>query len=445
MPWSPSSWRKHKVKQQPVYRDEAALAEVLRLIHASPPLVAPPEIEVLRRQLAEAARGERFVLQGGDCAERFVDCTPEAITAKLKILLQMSLVLTVGTQRPTIRIGRIAGQYAKPRSSDFEERDGRRLPVFRGDNVNSFEDDPVSREPDPERLLRGLHHASMTLNYLRTLLATGFANIHHPENWDLSLFPRSPQRDRYEEVVRDLPSVLALLEGRPASEPRPSDDFFTSHEGLILSLEEAMTRFVPESQAYYNLGAHMLWIGDRTRDLDGAHVEYFRGIRNPIGLKWGPSADPDEMVDVIRTLIAGDPLPGRVTVISRFGADRVEALLPKAIQAVKRAGLPVLWTADPMHGNTVLSREGVKTRDFGAILTEVRRSFAIHRSEGTCLGGVHFELTGDHVTECIGGAVGVQESDLKLQYETFCDPRLNYSQSLEMAFVTSEILAAARR
>lgn len=438
--WHPASWRSRPIKQQPVYEDEKALGDVLGIIRSYPPLVFASEVEGLRRQMAEAAEGRTFLLQGGDCAERFQDCTPDAIMKKLKILLQMSLVLSHGARQPIIRVGRVAGQYAKPRSTDFEERGGLRLPVFRGDNINSFETDPVGRTPDPDRLLQGYHTASMTLNYIRTLLSTGFTDIHHSSRWDLSSFPHSPQKEMYEKVLVRMQEALSLAEtvGGVREEALGHADFFTSHEGLLLGLEEALTRYEPALGGYYNLGAHMLWIGDRTRDLDGAHIEYFRGIRNPIGIKWGPSADPDEMVAIVKRLNPTGT-PGRITIITRFGIDHVESHLPRAISAVTKAGLPVLWSADPMHGNAVMTKDGVKTRDFAAILAELKACFEVHRASGTRLGGVHFELTGENVTECTGGAAGVQEADLKRQYETFCDPRLNYSQSLEMAFLIADI------
>lgn len=437
--WSPASWRTRPIKQQPTYEDAKALMEVLRAIRSYPPLVFVGEIEKLKRQLAEAAAGRRFVLQGGDCAERFQDCTPEAITSKLKILLQMSVVLSYGARRPIVRIGRIAGQYAKPRSNDFETVDGQTLPVFRGDNINSFEPDPVLRQPDPRRLLTGYHTASMTLNYVRAMITGGFADLHHPENWNLGFFGKTAQKQRYEGVVANILDAVAFMQsfGGLREEMLGTVDFFTSHEGLLLGFEEAMTREL--RGRYYNLGAHMLWIGDRTRDLDGAHIEYFRGIANPIGIKWGPGADPDLMVKLLQRLNP-DNEPGRITIITRFGAGKIASCLPSAIEAVARAGLEVLWSSDPMHGNAIKTKNDIKTRDFDAILVELRQAFEIHARFGSRLGGVHFELTGDDVTECTGGAEGIREEDLVRQYETFCDPRLNYNQSLEMAFLISSIL-----
>lgn len=445
--WSPSSWRSRPIKQQPQYSDETLLQGILATIRAYPPLVFAGEVDNLKKQLAQAAAGQRFVLQGGDCAERFVDCTPEAISSKLKILLQMSVVLCYGARRPVVRIGRIAGQYAKPRSQDFEQAtDGSVLPVFRGDNINSFEPDPLLRRPDPRRLLTGYHTASLTLNYLRALIAGGFADLHHPENWNLGFFSKSPQRQRYESVVANIQDAVTFMEsfGGLREERLGSVDFFTSHEGLLLGFEEAMTRAVEANGRYYNLGAHMLWIGDRTRDIDGAHIEYFRGIANPIGIKWGPSADPLTMVELIRSLNPGNE-PGRITIITRFGQGKVAAYLPAAIAAVRRAGLSVLWSSDPMHGNVIKTGNNIKTRDFDAILGELKQCFDIHAQENSVLGGVHIELTGEDVTECTGGSEGIGEADLSRQYETFCDPRLNYSQSLEMAFLISSILSEGRR
>jgi len=439
--WSPTSWRSRPIQQQPTYQNHDELARSLTTIASYPPLVFVGEVENLRRQLAEASQGRRFILQGGDCAERFQDCNPEAITSKLKILLQMSVVLSYGARQPVIRIGRIAGQYAKPRSSDTETVDGVSIPVFRGDNINSFEPDPEGRRPDPRRLTQSYYAASMTLNYVRAMITGGFADLHHPENWNLSFVGKSAHRQRYEQVVANIRDAVAFMEsfGGVREETLGSVDFFTSHEGLLLGFEEAMTRYVPHLGRYYNLGAHMLWIGDRTRSIDGAHIEYFRGIANPVGIKWGPSADPAEMVKIIKAL---DPKnePGRITIITRFGASQVDKCLPAAIDAVRQAGLNVLWSSDPMHGNVIKTKNGIKTRDFDAIMAELTACFQGHRKHGSRLGGVHFELTGEDVTECTGGAEGIGEGDLSRNYETFCDPRLNYSQSLEMAFVIANIM-----
>ena len=444
-PWSPSSWRAKPIKQQPHYEDAQALAVALETIRGYPPLVFVGEVDNLRRQLAEAAAGERFLLQGGDCAERFQDCTPETITSKLKILLQMSVVLAYGARQPVIRVGRIAGQYAKPRSVGTEVVDGVTLPVFRGDNINSFEPDANGRKADPNRLLQSYYSASMTLNYLRAMITGGFADLHHPQNWDLSFVGKSSQRERYGQVVANIQDAVAFMAsfGGIREERLGSVDFFTSHEGLLLGFEEAMTRPWSASGRHYNLGAHMLWIGDRTREISGAHIEYFRGIANPIGIKWGPSADPEEMAQLLKALNPNNEA-GRLTIITRFGDSKVATYLPAAVAAIRRHNLQVLWSSDPMHGNIIKTKDGVKTRDFDAILGELRDCFRIHRELGGRLGGVHFEMTGEDVTECTGGAAGLGEGDLTRNYETFCDPRLNYSQALEMAFVISGIMRGER-
>ena len=441
--WTPRSWRTKPIQQQPRYRDEQALETVLAKVRSYPPLIFVGEVTKLKKQIAAAAAGERFLLQGGDCAERFVDCTPEAITSKIKILLQMSVVLSYGARQPVTRVGRIAGQYAKPRSSELETVDGTEMPAFRGDNINSFDADPTARQPDPGRLLQSYHTASMTLNYIRAMIAGGFADLHHPENWDLRFMSHSRQRARYESVVENVRDAIAFMNsfGGLVEDKVGSIDFFTSHEGLLLGFEEAMTRTV--EGRHYNLGAHILWIGDRTRQLGGAHIEYFRGIENPVGIKWGPAADVEEMIEIVHTLNPSNEA-GRITLITRFGHDQVKSCLPKAVKAVKKAGLNVLWSSDPMHGNVIKTKDGTKTRDFDAILSELTQCFATHKDLGSHLGGVHFELTGEDVTECTGGSEGIQESDLSRSYETFCDPRLNYSQSLEMAFVISSILKDRR-
>lgn len=439
--WSPATWRQYPIAQQPTYSNQNRVQEVLTTIRQYPPLVSYGEVDLLKQQLAEAAQGQRFLLQGGDCAERFVDCNPRTITGKLKILLQMSVVLAYSARCPIIRIGRIAGQYAKPRSQDTEVVNNQTIPVYRGDNINSFEANAAARQPDPDRMLQGYHSASLTLNYIRAMITGGFADLHHPENWNLSSFDRSPHKRRYEQVIQNIHDAVAFMSsfGGAKEESLGSVNFFTSHEGLLLGFEEAMTRFTGKMKNYYNLGAHMLWIGDRTRNIKGAHVEYFRGIANPIGVKWGPSSSPQELVDLLKILNPNNEW-GRITLITRFGSDKVRECLPRVIDAVQKANLRVLWTSDPMHGNVVKTKHDMKTRNFDAILEELRQSFAIHQQKGTYLGGVHFELTGDEVTECVGGSEGIREEDLQTQYETFCDPRLNYSQSLEMAFLISSML-----
>lgn len=439
--WSPDSWRHRPIKQQPEYESQQALDEVLEKIRELPPLVFHGEVDALKLRLAKAGRGEHFLLQGGDCAERFLDCNRESITRKLKILLQMSVVLCYGARKPIIRVGRIAGQYAKPRSNSTEKLGDQDIPVYRGDIINSFQASLAARRPDPSRMLQAYFLSSASLNYIRALTKGGFADLHHPHNWDLGFVQQTPKRTEYEKIVSNIQDAIVFMESLGSHEEKLSSvEFYTSHEGLLLPLEQALTQFVPERQSYYNLGAHMLWIGDRTRQLDGAHVEFFRGVANPIGVKLGPSSDANEVIEIIHTLNP-DNEEGKINLITRYGQARVKDHLPDLIQKVKKAGLHVVWSTDPMHGNAIKAANGVKTRDFNAILSEVKDTFAVHRKAGTPLGGIHFELTGDDVTECIGGAAGITEEALAKNYETYCDPRLNYSQSLEMAFLISKILA----
>lgn len=411
------------------------LARLRRL----PPLVVPGEITRLRGLLAEAAAGRRFLLQGGDCAERFQDCTPEAIEGKLRVLLQMSVALTHGGRKPVVRVGRIAGQFAKPRSKPTELIQGRELPSYRGDLINGLEPDPASRRPDPGRMLEAYYHSAATLNHLRALTASGFADLHHPERWELP--GGSGEVPAYRRTLDQVRESLDFLEalGGIQRDVLERIDFFTSHEALLLPYEEALTRWSGEEGGTYNLGAHTLWVGERTRQLDGAHLEYLRGLRNPLGVKVGPSATPDHLVALL-DLLDPDREPGRITLISRFGATRIQAALPPLVAAVRATDHPVLWSCDPMHGNGVESASGLKTRDFAAILAELRLAFELHRAQGSHLGGVHIELTGEAVTECTGGTERLSEADLSKAYETGCDPRLNGTQSLEMAFLIAEMI-----
>jgi 3-deoxy-7-phosphoheptulonate synthase len=443
--WSPASWRAFPVSQQPTYRDAAAVTRALARVAELPPRVASGEVLALREQLARAARGEAFVLQGGDCAERFEDCERGRIEAKLKILLQMSLVMTWGGRVPVVRIARMAGQYAKPRSSDTEVIDGVELPSYRGDHVHGAAPTPAAREPDPARLVEASLLASATLNYARALLDGGFADLHNPQHWDLGFVQDLKQRAEYEAVVVRLLDAIDFVESTGVRAPSlQTVELFTSHEGLLLPWEEAQTVRVGDS--WFNLGAHMLWIGDRTRQLDGAHVEYFRGIANPIGVKVGPSLAPEDLVALLAAL-EPDDRPGRLTLITRLGAGGgVGAHLPRFIEAVRASGRRnALWSCDPMHGNTVKTSSGIKTRHFDSVLAELRESVAVHATCGSRLGGVHFELTGDDVTECVGGPQKLSEHDLARCYESGCDPRLNYAQSLEMAFLLARQLAERRR
>ncbi len=425
--------------QQPDYADPSELEAVLARLRRLPPLVVPQEVDRLRSLLAEAAAGRRFLLQGGDCAEQFKDCTPESIEGKLRVLLQMSVALTHGGRKPVVRVGRIAGQFAKPRSKPTETVGGRDLPSYRGDLINGLGADEVVRRPDPGRMLEAYFHASATLNHLRALTAGGFADLHHPERWELpGGTGQVPEYRRTLDHVRESLDFLEAL-GGVQRDVLERIDFFTSHEALLLPYEEALTRWVDDASAYYNLGAHTLWVGERTRQLDGAHIEYLRGLRNPIGVKVGPSASPEHLLALLEHLDPGRE-PGRITLISRFGAAKIQAALPPLLKAVQDTGRPVLWSCDPMHGNGIESAGGLKTRDFGAILSELRQAFEIHRTHGSHLGGVHIELTGEAVTECTGGSEGLSEADLAKSYETGCDPRLNGTQSLEMAFLIAEMM-----
>ncbi len=438
-PWEPDSWRSRTAAQAVEYEDAGELHAAVETLRALPPLVTSFEVERLRAQIADAQEGKRFVLQGGDCAESLADCRPDPIAAKLKILLQMSMVLVHAGERPVVRIGRFAGQYAKPRSSPTETRDGLTLPSYFGDLVNRPGFDPSSRRADPWLLVDGYKHAALTLNFIRSLVDGGFADLHHPEYWDLSFLqsaklPESVRQD-YERTVREVGNAMRFMQalGEDKVEELTRVEFFTSHEGLNLWYESALIRKVPRRDGHYDLSTHLPWIGERTRQLDGAHVELFRGIRNPVGIKVSAKADPKEVLALIEALNPDDQ-PGKVVLISRMGAGAVRDALPPLIEAVKRSGRRVLWVSDPMHGNTISTSNGFKTRDFDAIASELDAVMAVHEAQGTYFGGVHFELTGDDVTECIGGAGGLTEDDLATNYATLCDPRLNYAQALEVAF-----------
>lgn len=441
--WTPTTWRSRPASQQPTYPDQGRLDQAIAELSTLPPLVTSWEIERLKSQLAEAAAGHRFLLQGGACAERFDQCSASVITNKLKVLLQMSLVLTYGLKRRIIRVGRFAGQYAKPRSSDTETRDGVTLPSYRGDLVNGPEFTESARVPDPDRLVRGYEISSLTLNFIRSLVEGGFADLRHPEYWDLDFVEHSPRAREYQKMVESISDSIRFMEtlADSRSEEISRVDFFTSHEGLHLPYEEAVTRQVPRREGWYNLGTHLPWLGMRTCEIDGAHVEYYRGIRNPIGVKIGPAMTPEWLTELIEVL---DPEgePGRLTLIHRFGNQKVADGLPPLIRAATETGRRVVWCCDPMHGNTETTAEGIKTRRFDNILGEVEQSFDIHREMGSYLGGIHFELSGDNVTECVGGARGLVEADLRRAYESRVDPRLNYEQSLEMALLIARKMAS---
>ena len=423
------------------YPDAAAVAGVVGRLRRLPPLVTSFEIEHLRSLLSEAEEGRRFVLQGGDCAEAFEDCTSPRIASTLKVLLQMSLVLVHALRRPVVRVGRFAGQYAKPRTSATETREARgervTLPSYFGDLINGAEFDARSRAPDPERMIRGYSHAALTLNFVRSLVDGGFADMHHPEYWDLSFLRHASlsesQRREYDAMVGSILDGLGrATEGGRRDEARA--EFFTSHEGLNLHYEAAQTRTVPRRAGFYDLTTHFPWIGDRTRRADGAHVEFFRGVRNPLGVKVGPGASASDVLALCTALNPRNEA-GRLALIVRLGARHVEERLPALIAAVQGGKRRVLWMCDPMHGNGVVTRSGVKTRAFDDIRHELEASLDVHRRLGTCLGGIHVELTGEDVTECVGGAADVTEADLDFRYASVCDPRLNYQQALELAFV----------
>ena len=434
--WAPDSWQRLPALQQPVYKDRERLARVLGELARLPPIVVSWEIDQLKSELASAQRGERFLLQGGDCAEGFADCDSDTIARKLKILLQMSVVLLHGLKKPVIRVGRIAGQFAKPRSADTETRDGVTLPSYRGDLVNRSAFTAVDREPDPELLLRGYERAALTLNFVRALVDGGFADMHHPEYWDLGFLQHAKLRDAYRKIIDSISDSLdfyAAISGSAVHEASQAR-FYASHEGLHLLYEQAQTRYLNRRQRWYNLSTHMPWIGLRTSAPGGAHVEYFRGIANPIAVKVGDGMDAAQLVELVGILNPDDE-PGRLTLIHRFGARRIESALPAMIRAVRDSGRQVLWVSDPMHGNTETTPQGVKTRRFENILAEVESAFRIHADCGSILGGVHFELTGDDVTECTGGARGLIDTDLARAYHTSVDPRLNYEQALELAML----------
>ena len=444
--WNPASWQTKPAQQQPVYRDREALESAVAQLSRLPPIVVSWEVDKLQQEFAAAQRGERFLLQGGDCAENFDDCESDKIAKRLKILLQMSLVLTHAMKKPVIRVGRMAGQYAKPRSADTETRDGVTLPSYRGDIVNRAAFTAADREPDPTLLLRGYERAALTMNFVRALIDGGFADLHHPEYWDLGFVGHSPFKAEYERIVAAVADGLEFLETISRREVHHSvrTDFYTSHEALVLHYEQAQTRFIPRQDRWYNLSTHMPWIGMRTAQIDGAHVEYCRGIANPVGVKVGAAMDAQWLQQLVTTLNPQN-VPGKLVLIHRFGAKQIEEALPKAIQAVRATGHQVLWICDPMHGNTENSQSGLKTRRFENILRELDLSFRIHEEMGSYLGGAHIELTGEDVTECTGGARGLSDADLQRAYKSTVDPRLNYEQSLELAMMIAERARQPRR
>ena len=432
--WTPASWRSRAAVQMPTYPDAAALESALGELRRLPPLVTSWEIFTLKKQLAEAQEGKRFLLQGGDCAESFSDCESGLISNRLKVLLQMSLVLVHGLHLPVVRVGRFAGQYAKPRSTDTETRDGATLPSYRGDLVNQPEFTTEARIPDPRRMIKAHARSAMTMNFVRALVDGGFADLHHPEYWNLSWVGYSPNANEYQQMMTSIGEAVRFMETLSGSQLDNLNriDFYTSHEALLLPYEEALTREVPRQWGWFNLSTHYPWIGMRTAAIDGAHVEYLRGVRNPIALKVGPSVNPDQLLRLIDVLNPDDE-PGRLTFIHRMGAAGIAEKLPPLLDAVRRDGRRVLWVCDPMHGNTESTSNGYKTRRFDNIRGEVEQSFDLHAAAGTRLGGVHLELTGEDVTECTGGARELTDTDLERAYRSTVDPRLNYEQSLEIA------------
>ena len=434
--WHPGSWRSRPALQLPVYPDADALAEVQDELRQLPPLVTSREILTLKQQLAEAQEGKRFLLQGGDCAENFRECKPDIISNRLKVLLQMSLVLVHGMKLPVVRVGRFAGQYAKPRSADTEVRDGMELPSYRGDIVNGPAFTAEARIPDPRRMVKAHARSAMTMNFVRSLIDGGFADLHHPEYWGLGWVNQAPLAGEYQKMVAGIGDAVRFMETLAGRQIHSLNrvDFYTSHEALLLPYEESQTRQVPRQWGWFNLSTHFPWIGMRTAALDGAHTEYFRGIRNPVAVKVGPSVTPDELLRLIDVLNPDDE-PGRLGLIHRMGATQVAAKLPALLEAVRREGRRVLWICDAMHGNTESTSNGYKTRRFDNIRSEIEQSFDIHAAAGTRLGGVHLELTGEDVTECTGGARDLTELDLERAYHSTVDPRLNYEQALETAML----------
>ena len=445
--WSPESWRSMPIEQVPVYPDAKKLTEVEAQLSTFPPLVFAGEARELKAALARVAAGEAFLLQGGDCAESFVEHRADTIRDFFRVFLQMAVVLTYAGGSPVVKLGRIAGQFAKPRSSAFELHNGTELPSYRGDIINGIDFTEEGRTPDPQRMLMAYRQSAATLNLLRAFAQGGYANLEHVHRWNLGFVKDSPAGHRYQELANHIAESLRFMRACGLSPERVPElrttTIFTSHEALLLGYEEALTRIDSTSGDWYATSGHFLWAGDRTRQLDHAHIEFLRGIRNPIGVKVGPSLDADELLRLIDTLNPGNE-PGRVTLICRFGAGQAAKYLPPLIRAVEREGKVVVWTCDPMHGNTIKAANGYKTRPFDLILSEVESFFDVHRAEGTHAGGIHVEMTGQNVTECVGGAKAVTEMDLSDRYHTHCDPRLNADQSLELAFIVSERLKRER-
>ena len=449
MTWHPNSWRDHPIKQVPDYPDPEKLAGVEAKLAAMPPLVFAGEAQSLKRQLGEVAEGRAFLLQGGDCAESFAEFSANNIRDSFKVILQMAVVLTFGASMPVVKVGRVAGQFANPRSAPMEAIDGIELPSYRGDMINAMPFTEKDRVPDPKRLLRVYEQSASTLNLLRAFAQGGLADLTKVHSWVTEFLSGTPQAERFQELAGRIEESLNFMRAcgitPETARPLAETDFYTSHESLLLNYEEALTRrdTITDEKDWYATSAHMIWIGDRTRQPDGAHVEYMRGIGNPVGLKCGPSLDPDELVRLIETLNP-DNVPGKLTLIARMGADKVRAGLPPLLKAVKASGAKVVWCCDPMHGNTIKASSGYKTRRVNDVMAEVRGFFDAHDEVGTYPGGVHFEMTGQNVTECVGGVVDVTEARLGDRYHTHCDPRLNGAQALELAFLIADLLKQRR-
>ena len=445
--WTPDSWKILPAEQQPDWEKSEAYSKVISEISGYPPLVFAGEVRALKQQLGDAAQGNGFLIQGGDCAETFDDFRADSIRDKLKILLQMSVVLTYGASCNVVKLGRIAGQFAKPRSANTETRDGVELPSYRGDAVNNINFNEDSRKQNPKRLLRTYNQSAATLNLLRAFTTGGFADLNKVHVWNQEFIAQSPQGKRYEEIANSIDDALIFMKAVGINSDNTSAlklaEFFTSHEALLLGYEHALTRQDSLTGKWYNCSAHFLWIGDRTRQPNGAHVEFLSGVDNPIGIKVGPTINEEELITLCEKLNPENEW-GKLTLISRMGADTVRSKLPPLIKTIKESGQKVLWVCDPMHGNTYKTDNGYKTRHFDTILEELEHFFAIHRAEETIPGGVHFELTGDNVTECLGGAREISDSDLNSRYETACDPRLNNEQSLELAFLVTDLLRNRR-
>ncbi|MDO8953834.1 MAG: 3-deoxy-7-phosphoheptulonate synthase class II [Gammaproteobacteria bacterium] len=437
--WNPASWQTKQQSQMLEYPDTTQVEQVLAELKQLPPLVAKLEIDKLKKHLAACAKGESFLLQGGDCAESFADCRANNVSDKLKIILQMSLILLHGLKKPILRVGRIAGQYAKPRSASTETINGITLPSYRGDIINGNEFNEASRIPNPNRMREAYHYSALTLNYLRALLDGGFADLSHPEYWTIDFVRDTPLEHQYQDLVNTISGSIAFLRsiGGLQAGNLQQVDFYTSHEALHLPYEQALTHFDESSKHWYNLGTHYPWIGMRTLDENNAHVEYIRGIANPIAFKVSDKIDGAQLLTLL-DILDPDNEPGRITLIHRMGAEKIAQSLPALIKAVQKSGRTVLWVCDPMHGNTKTTQDGIKTRYFEDILSELKQAFAIHSENCSFLGGVHLELTGENVTECIGGAGGLKESDLNRAYKSLVDPRLNYEQALEVAMLIAQ-------